>query len=338
MTLSVILPVYNVETFLGECLDSVLAQTFRDFELIAIDDGSSDGSAAILERYARADKRIRVVRQPNAGLGAARNRGLEISSGKYVHFVDSDDILEPTTYERVIGEMESHDLDQLVFSAKAFGEKGASEATQKRIDDYNRYYAIASSIEGRVVEGGEMMALMLETGHLFVSVPLRVMRRDTLLKGGCRFVEGVVREDESFTNLMMLKSPRVMALKDRFYLRRVREGSLASGGAAARHVEGLLFAAVKLAEAERTIGMSERVRHVADFISRNYRRAIGELKLKHPEAIAEALKLMSAHGASESDVAIAEAWISSRERMAPKCLTWRIFRKLKRIVQEVFGK
>lgn len=338
MTLSVVLPVYNVADYLGACLDSLFAQTFVDFEIIAVDDGSTDSSAAILSRYAEGDKRLKVIRQANAGLGAARNRGLNLSSGKYVHFLDSDDLLEPTTYERVIDAMEKYELDQLVFSAKAFGADDASEATKKRIADYDCYYAIASSIEGKVVDGGEMMALELETGHLFVSVPLRVMRRETLLKSDCRFIEGVVREDESFTSLLMLKSPRVMALKDRFYLRRVREGSLAKGGAAARHVEGLLFAAVKLIEAKPLIEKSERVRHVADFISRNYLRAIDEFKRENPSVIAEAMKLMRAHAAREEDVACAEAWLASRGQMATKDLFWRVFRKLKRIVQEVFGK
>lgn len=338
MTLSVVLPVYNVADYLGACIDSLLAQTFVDFEVIAVDDGSTDASAEILSRYAERDKRLKIVRQANAGLGAARNRGLELASGKYIHFIDSDDLLDLTTYERVVGEMERHELDQLVFSAKAFGDEGASEATRKRIEAYDRYYAIASSIEGKVVDGGEMMALELETGHLFVSVPLRIMKRETLIKSGVRFIEGVVREDESFTSLLMLKSPRVMALKDRFYLRRVREGSLAIGGAGTRHVEGLLFAAVKLAEAEALIARSERLKHVADFITRNYLRAIDDFRREQADVVEDALKLMAKHAGSAGEVEKAKAWLKSREQATSKDVTWRIVRKLRRIVQEVFGK
>lgn len=334
MTLSVVLPVYNVEAYLAQCLDSLLDQSFGDFELIAVDDGSSDGSAAILEKYAASDKRLKIICQANAGLGAARNRGLDVARGKYVYFMDSDDLLQPNTFERAIEELERNELDQLIFSAKAFGDEGAGEKVLERVESYDKYYAISPSIVGAVVDGGEMMARQLETGHLFVSVPLRMIKTSTLRDVGYRFIEGVVREDESFTSLLMLKSPRVMAIDERFYLRRVREGSLASGGVAARHVEGLLIAAVRLAHSGVMASKNERLKHVTDFILRNYRRAIDELVETHPKVIDDALKLMAEHIEDRREIKRAKEWLKERNKVVFGELRWRIFRKLRRLLEE----
>ena len=99
-TLSIIVPVYKVEAYLPTCIDSILSQTFRDFELILVDDGSPDRSGAICDEYASRDSRIHAVHQANAGVSAARNTGLDTMRGQFVTFVDSDDELgTPTTLE-----------------------------------------------------------------------------------------------------------------------------------------------------------------------------------------------------------------------------------------------
>ena len=100
-TVSVIVPAYNVEDYLPRCLDSLLAQTFRDFELILVDDGSSDTTGIICDRYGETDARVRVLHQTNAGVSAARNRALEIASGAFITFVDADDTTDPTYLERL---------------------------------------------------------------------------------------------------------------------------------------------------------------------------------------------------------------------------------------------
>lgn len=99
--LSIIVPVYNVENYLAPCLDSILAQTFTDFEVLLIDDGSTDGSYAVCERYAARDDRIRLFQQENGGHTAARQAGLRQSLGSYIAFVDSDDWIAPSMYRRL---------------------------------------------------------------------------------------------------------------------------------------------------------------------------------------------------------------------------------------------
>lgn len=101
MKVSVIVPVYNVAAYLGQCLDSLLAQTLRDIEIICVDDGSTDGSCRIIEEYAKKDRRIRAVHMENAGAGAARNKGMEWASGEYLHFCDPDDYVDDTILHKL---------------------------------------------------------------------------------------------------------------------------------------------------------------------------------------------------------------------------------------------
>ncbi|BAK35595.1 putative glycosyltransferase/ glycerophosphotransferase [Microlunatus phosphovorus NM-1] len=100
--LSVVVPVYNVEDYLGECLDSVLAQTLQRMQIILVDDGSTDGSAAIMAEYAARDRRIVIVRQANAGLGAARNAGITAARAPYLTFLDADDTVPPDAYQQMV--------------------------------------------------------------------------------------------------------------------------------------------------------------------------------------------------------------------------------------------
>ncbi len=102
VTVSVIMPVYNGEGYLRECLDSVCGQTLRDIEIICVDDGSTDGSLAILDEYAGRDPRVRVITQPNSGAAVARNKGMDIASGEYLSILDSDDRFEPRMLEKMV--------------------------------------------------------------------------------------------------------------------------------------------------------------------------------------------------------------------------------------------
>ena len=99
--ISIIVPIYNVEKQLSECIESILNQTFMNFELILVDDGSPDKCGEICDEYEKKDKRIKVIHKKNGGLSDARNAGLDIAKGKYIGFVDSDDIIHPEMYERM---------------------------------------------------------------------------------------------------------------------------------------------------------------------------------------------------------------------------------------------
>lgn len=113
MKLSIIVPVYNVAPYLHRCVDSILAQTFQDFELILVDDGSSDNCPAICDEYGLSDSRIRVIHKPNGGLADARNAGIGIAQGDYLGFVDSDDWIDSNMYQSMIEMLEKHDADMV---------------------------------------------------------------------------------------------------------------------------------------------------------------------------------------------------------------------------------
>ncbi|MBR4227264.1 MAG: glycosyltransferase [Candidatus Methanomethylophilaceae archaeon] len=125
--LSVIIPVYNSSDYLRQCLDSVSAQTLESLQVICIDDGSTDGSDKIIEEYAAEDPRFELVRQSNLGAGAARNRGILISTGKYIHFLDSDDWLEPDAYEKAVDILESTCCDSCFFQKYVYDNETGEE-------------------------------------------------------------------------------------------------------------------------------------------------------------------------------------------------------------------
>ena len=111
MKISVIVPVYNTEKYLPRCIDSILAQTFTDFELLLIDDGSTDNSGRICGEYALKDKRIKVVHKENGGVSRARNLGIDNAQGEYLSFIDSDDYIRPTMYSELIAIADKYNVD-----------------------------------------------------------------------------------------------------------------------------------------------------------------------------------------------------------------------------------
>ena len=117
---SVIVPVYNVEAFLDQCLESILAQSYRNMEILVVDDGSTDNSGNMCDRWAERDERIRVIHQPNGGLSAARNTALDVMTGQLVTMVDSDDVLHPDFIATLLDTMRQHDADIAVGSYRPF--------------------------------------------------------------------------------------------------------------------------------------------------------------------------------------------------------------------------
>ena len=120
---SIIVPVYNVARYLGECLDSIINQTLDDIEIICINDGSTDNSLEILEEYAKKDSRIWIFTIENSGLSLARNYGIKHANGKYVGFVDSDDYINETMFEKLYNSCEQNDLDLAICKISLFDDK-----------------------------------------------------------------------------------------------------------------------------------------------------------------------------------------------------------------------
>lgn len=130
--ISIILPIYNTESYLPKCIESILNQTYRNIEIIGVDDGSTDGSEMILDNYAREDPRIKVIHKKNGGESSARNVGLQMMSGQYVAFIDCDDWIEPDMYEKLIAYMLEKNVD-MVASSWYRDRDDSSEKIQNRL-------------------------------------------------------------------------------------------------------------------------------------------------------------------------------------------------------------
>ena len=109
--ISIIVPVYNVEAYIHQCIKSIIEQSYKNLEIILVDDGSKDKSGKICDDYARKDKRIKVIHKKNGGLSDSRNAGITVATGKYIAFVDSDDWIEKNMYEKMYNECEKFGAD-----------------------------------------------------------------------------------------------------------------------------------------------------------------------------------------------------------------------------------
>lgn len=182
-SISVIIPVYNVEKYLERCLDSVLNQSFHDIEVICVDDGSTDSSSEILDRYAVKDTRIRVIHQENRGIAAARNVGLDAATGRYISFLDSDDAQLPNLYERVFAHC-PEGVDAICFSAQEVLEEGS--------------VALFSSDYFSVKFSGLIDMTDDDLFKLSATVWDKIFLRENIEAVGLRFPEGVWYEDNAF--------------------------------------------------------------------------------------------------------------------------------------------
>ena len=117
---SIVIPVYNVEAYLKECVDSAIKQTYKNLEIILVDDGATDSCPEICDVYAQSDKRIKVIHRENGGLSAARNTGMDASTGEYIYFLDSDDYIELKAIEKLVNTIETEKADFVFFDGYVF--------------------------------------------------------------------------------------------------------------------------------------------------------------------------------------------------------------------------
>jgi glycosyltransferase involved in cell wall biosynthesis len=210
MRFSVIVPVYNVERYLDECVRSLLDQTFTDFEIILVDDCSPDGSPALCDLWAKRDGRIRVIHKPeNQGLGFARNTGVEAARGEYVLFVDSDDFVSADTLEtcdRVL----SDGSDILVFGMELFYENKNGEVQRKEGYCTENHYA-------RAKEELADMFVRLSRDRVFPYACNKVYRRAFLEKAEARFEKTKLIEDFLFNIDLFGKAEAIRSVSDVFY-------------------------------------------------------------------------------------------------------------------------
>lgn len=222
--LSIIIPVFNVEEYLAECLDSIVKDNLSSdtVEIICVNDGSTDKSIEILNQYSNKFDNISVITQENGGLAAARNTGLKYASGKYVHFLDSDDCMQLGCYQKLIEVLEQNKLDMLFFNAHSFYE---NESLEKKYTWYKTGYQ-KNQEDSVITSGGDYFCKCHTRNNLVVQACMYITKRSLIDDNHLQFPNGIIYEDNLFTITAMTKAKRVMHINDEFYLRRVREGSL----------------------------------------------------------------------------------------------------------------
>ena len=208
MKFSIVVPVYNVEAYLDNCLASLQAQDFADFEVICVNDGSTDRSREILSEWAGKLPQMKVVDRVNGGLSAARNTGLAAAAGDYILFVDSDDWVEPTLLSRLAAEAGGEDM--LCFACRKSDSGTTDNLLPERTDGWSYYNRHA--LEHREVA--------------FVCVWQRCYRRQFLIDNILYFREGILHEDNEFTPRACLYAKSIKVIPNVLYNYRVRPGSI----------------------------------------------------------------------------------------------------------------
>ena len=220
--IAVIIPVFNVEEYVAECLESTICQTLKEIEIICVNDGSTDGSLSILEQYAAKDNRIKIISQDNAGVSAARNTGIKYASAKYLYFLDSDDKISPDTLELAYDRMEQFGLDFLCFDGTAFSD--GMEFSEEALK-FTNYYQRSHSYNGEY-SGQKLLTDMLANEEYRVNAALSMARYEFFVEHNLWFLPGILHEDNAYTFCALLEAKKAGYLNYICYQRRVRNNSI----------------------------------------------------------------------------------------------------------------
>lgn len=212
--ISIIVPVYNVEKYLNRCVDSIINQTYENLEIILVNDGSTDKSSEICDMYSKRDNRIKVIHKKNGGLSSARNAGLDIASGLYIGFVDSDDWISNDMYEHLYSIIEEYECD----IAKC-------DALYTRATSINNKTTEKQKIE--VIKDDEAIKKLLETSTM-LSVCKRLYKASLFI--GVRFPHGKINEDFVPSYNLFKKSNFIVISNLKKYYYYMREGSITKSG------------------------------------------------------------------------------------------------------------
>lgn len=218
MKVSVILPVYNVEPYLEEALQTLTSQTLNDIEVIAVNDGSTDHSEDILKKYQSQHPNVTYYNQKNQGQSAARNLALKYAKGDYIYFMDSDDKVNTDMLRICYDYAQQTQADFIFFDGEKFYDEGAKPIPW----DYKRTYLFEENIR---YDGESLLNQLLDTRKHNCVVWLLFIRHDYLKQISLNFYEGIIHEDELYTTILTLSSNNIYCLKRSFVSHRIRQAS-----------------------------------------------------------------------------------------------------------------
>lgn len=212
--LSVVVPIYNVEDYLSECIESILNQTFKDFELILVNDGSTDNSLKICNEYLKKDERIQIINKENGGLSSARNSGIDVAKGEYIIFIDSDDLINKNMFEKMVRISIEKDADIVQCNYQKFYDNNDIEDS--------------SIVNNELEELTPIKALYRfydEKKSECTTVAWNKLYKTSLFKN-IRYPVGKIHEDVFTTHKLFFKANKIVCIEDKFYYYRQRENSI----------------------------------------------------------------------------------------------------------------
>lgn len=222
--ISIIIPIYNVEKFLPQCLDSVLAQTYQNLEIILVNDGSTDRSNEICGLYSSKDPRIKVISKANGGLADARNHGFSEATGNYVGFVDSDDLINHRMFEILMDTLQETNADIVECGLQRFG--GENEVAEQGAETTVRdVFDVQTALKMLLYE--EMKQVVWN----------KLYRREVI--GEIQFEKGRIHEDEFWTYQVLARAKKIARVSNRLYYYRQQAGSIMSAQYSLKRIDGL---------------------------------------------------------------------------------------------------
>lgn len=245
-TLSIIIPVYNVEKYLEKCLDSILVDNQFTGQVVCMNDGSTDGSAAILEQYAKKYPNVEIITQKNAGLSAARNAGFDRATGDYVFFPDSDDWVFPGAIEKIMQQIDGEDV--VYFNARVYNEE--TQRYGSEIDIPNIKNMDGQAYFAAIHDKPRNMPCVCVWGGVF--------SRSFLKENSLYNEPGIYHEDNYFTPQVLLAAKKVSSINEYVYAYRIRKGSI-TANVKEKHIKDLLFIARNLNDKYEQIGSVDDV-------------------------------------------------------------------------------
>lgn len=230
--ISVIIPVYNVEKYLNRTLQSIVNQSFDSYEVILINDGSTDKSLSIINDFLDQFDYFYLVNQENSGQSHARNAGLKKANGEYIYFFDSDDLLSSDALEKMYRNITNQNLDILLFSGDSFSDNASINS--------NAFSYSKTKDLHKVSDGDTIFLKLLENGEYTPSPCLYITKKSVLIDNNITFFENIIHEDILFTYNVLLSSNKAMIIDDILFHRRIRANSTMSSDNYGEKIKGLL--------------------------------------------------------------------------------------------------
>lgn len=222
---SVIIPIYNTKEYMEQCVESVLAQTQKEIEIILVDDGSTDGSTQIIQKYEEKYSVVKAIYQENQKLGAARNAGVRAASGKYIYFLDSDDYIREDLLEKCYQMAEKEHLDFVMIDALGFVDGEETKLQSESVKGkYDRSHIVAG--DGKIYSGVEFWKQYYLEGGVFSCACLTYIDAVFLRRNNLYFVPGMYYEDMDWMVRMYLHAERIVYMPQQFHYRRYRANSI----------------------------------------------------------------------------------------------------------------